>query len=141
AGGGRYDDLASTFTDMSLPGVGGSIGLTRLFDAACKSGLIARDLRTEAQIFVGFRTAELRSLALTAARQLRARGVRVDLYSGTPASVGKQLSYASKKGLRLAVMAMDEKSIVVRDLIKSEQKDVPAITEAVEIALERLGPG
>ncbi|MEI8192192.1 MAG: HisS family protein, partial [candidate division NC10 bacterium] len=122
AGGGRYDDLASTFTDMSLPGVGGSIGLTRLFDAACKGGLVDLASRTEAQVFVGFRTPELKALAQTAAKELRSRGIRVDLYSGPAANVGKQLAYAGKKGLRTAVMAMDAKSIVVRDLAKSEQK-------------------
>lgn len=140
AGGGRYDDLASTFTDMSLPGVGGSIGLTRLFDAACKSGLAAKDERTEAEMFVGFRTPELRTVAQSAARLLRSHGIRVDLYSGIPASIGKQLSYASKKGLKWALMAMDEKSIVVRDLVKSEQKDVPSVNEAVERAIEHLRP-
>jgi len=141
AGGGRYDDLASTFTDMSLPGVGGSIGVTRLFDAACKSGLVRLDARTEAEVFVGFRTPELSGLAQTLAKELRSKGLRVDLYSGPKANVGKQLGYAGKKGLRTAVMAMDAKSIVVRDLLKSEQKDVPAVEEAVALALSAARPG
>ena len=140
-GGGRYDDLASSFTDMSLPGVGGSIGLTRLFDAACKSGLVKLDSRTEAEVFVGFRTPELNALAQTLAKELRSRGIRVDLYSGPKANVGKQLGYAGKKGLHTAVMAMDAKSIVVRDLLKSEQKDVPTVEEAVGLALKAARPG
>jgi histidyl-tRNA synthetase len=138
AGGGRFDDLASTFTKLKLPGVGGSIGLSRLFDAACKSGLIKLEARSEAQVFVGFRTPEQKPLAQAVARALRERGVRTDLYAGKASGVGKQLAYAGKKGLPVAVMAMDEASIVVRDLLKSEQKDVPALDDAVAATLGLL---
>ncbi|HAH05222.1 MAG TPA: hypothetical protein DCM05_01655 [Elusimicrobia bacterium] len=134
AGGGRFDDLASTFSKLKLPGVGGSIGLSRLFDAACKSGLLKLESRTEAQAFVGFRTPEQKPLAQAVARALRGRGVCVDLFAGKANGVGKQLAYAGKKGLPVAVMVMDEQSIVVRDLLKSEQKDVPTLEEALASA-------
>lgn len=138
AGGGRFDDLASTFSKLKLPGVGGSIGLSRLFDAACKSGLHRLESRTEAEVFVGFRTPEQKTLAQEVARGLRARGVCTDLFAGKANGVGKQLAYAGKKGLPVAVVVMDQESIVVRDLLKSEQKDVPTLEEALDSAAALL---
>src|SRR5262249_55217038 len=50
--GGRYDDLASYFTDTKLPGVGISIGLTRLFSKLKEAGLLRPAARTPAEVLV-----------------------------------------------------------------------------------------
>ena len=123
ASGGRYDDLASTFTSLKLPGVGGSIGVTRLFSAATREGFIGLTRRSESQVFVGFRTPELRPLAQTIAAALRACGFGVDLFSAS-ANVSKQLSYAARKGITVAVVAMAQQSFVVRDLKTGRQIDI-----------------
>jgi histidyl-tRNA synthetase len=128
ASGGRYDDLASTFTHLRLPGVGGSIGVTRLFDALTRDSLLPMSERSESKLFVGFRTAELRPVALSVARELRKSKITVDLYSAKP-NVSKQLSYAARKGIPVALIVMSAESFVVRDLRAGTQIDVSGIDE------------
>ena len=129
-GGGRYDSLASTFTNSQYPGTGGSIGLSRLFEIARKNNLVSDKLRTEAEVCVGFRSDELVPKALEAAAALRRAGLRVDLYSGKP-KVKNQLAYADRKGFKVALLVMDESSFVVRDMASSEQSDISSLAEAV----------
>ncbi len=137
ASGGRYEDLVSTFSTLSLPGVGGSIGLTRLFYVACDKKLITLNTRTEAEAFVGFRTPELRQAAQAIARTLREFGVNVDLYSGT-GPFKKQLSYADRKGIPVAIFPMGEDSIVVKDMVANTQSDHTTASEAVNAASKLL---
>lgn len=137
ASGGRYEDLVSTFSTLSLPGVGGSIGLTRLFYVACAQNLIPMTTRTEANAFVGFRTPEQRRTAQGIAKTLRENGVNVDLYCGTGA-FKKQLNYADRKGVQVAIFPMGEDSIVVKDLRASIQSDHTSIAEAVNAACKLL---
>ncbi len=141
ASGGRYEDLVSTFSSLSLPGVGGSIGLTRLFYAACKEGLVDFDYRSEADVFVGFRKGELRETAQIVARKIRDLAVNTDLYSGS-SSFKKQLVYADKKGIPLAIFVMDKGSIVVKDMKGKTQSDHNTIDEAVSSAIQisRIDP-
>ncbi len=130
ASGGRYDDLASTFTSSKLPGVGGSIGLTRLFDLACRANLVALDAKSEAPIFVGFRTIEQRSAAEKLATALRRAGYAVDLYSAD-GRIKKQLSYADRKGSIVTALVMDVESIVVRRMSDGSQTDLTCIADAI----------
>ncbi len=133
ASGGRYDDLVSTFSKLRLPGVGGSIGLTRLFDTACKQGLVKLTRRSEAQVFVGFRTMELKALGQLIATALRAEGLRVDLFGGS-GTVTDQFRYCSRKGIALAVMLMGDSSVVVKDMARGEQSEVGTIEDAIVLA-------
>jgi len=137
ASGGRYDDLASTFTSAKLPGVGGSIGLTRLFGAAIAAGLIPEGIRSEAVAFCGYRTESEKPSALTIAKALRQSGVAVDVFSGS-GSVRRQLAYASRKGLQFAILAMGPNSFVIKDLDSGAQVDAPTVDSAVEDTLGRL---
>lgn len=131
ASGGRYDDLVSTFSKLKLPGVGGSIGVTRLFDIACKKNLIPLDRKSESDIFVGFRTDEFKPVAQQLACCLRGAGCNVDLYCGT-AAAKKQFSYAGRKNIPTLVMVMDPHAIVVRDMNTGEQVEVATIDQACE---------
>jgi len=130
ASGGRYDDLASTFTKLKLPGVGGSIGISRLFDVLRKQDRIDLSRKTEAEVFVGFRSGDQLEQAQQLATALREAGKSVDLYSGT-GNTKKQFSYADRKGFNHVVIVMGSKSIVVKDLAKGSQEDVADISAAV----------
>jgi histidyl-tRNA synthetase len=102
--GGRYDDLASYFTNTKLPGVGISIGLTRLFSKLRELDVLPPAPRTPAEALII--TMDVRYLGryLEMARMLRAAGVNTEVYLET-AKVTKQFEYADKKGFRLAVVA------------------------------------
>ena len=79
--GGRYDDLAGYYTDKKLPGVGISIGLTRLFYVLGEQGLLNDAMVTApADVLVIPMTQDL-TYPIAAATTLRAHGVRTQLYT------------------------------------------------------------
>ena len=98
--GGRYDDLASAYINKHLPGVGISIGFTRLFDVLYRNGRLDHliSAKTPADVLVIVPNEEQQPLAQETAQTLRQRGLRVELYHA-PQKLKKQLSYAEKKGI------------------------------------------
>jgi histidyl-tRNA synthetase len=90
--GGRYDDLASHYTKSKLPGVGISIGLTRLFDQLNAHKLLP-PVRNSVQILVTQMDASLGAVYLALAAELRRAGFNVENYL-EPAKLDKQLKYA-----------------------------------------------
>jgi histidyl-tRNA synthetase len=134
ASGGRYDDLVSTFSTLKLPGAGGSIGVTRLFDFACKNDLIDLCQKSEAQIFVGFRTLDLKTQAQELASLLRKQGLRVDLFSGT-SKIKKQIAYADRKGIPLLIIPMECNSILIKEMQTGDQIEKPNIAETINYVL------
>jgi histidyl-tRNA synthetase len=102
--GGRYDDLASYFTDTRLPGVGISIGLTRLFSKLKEIGLLGPLERTPAEAIVI--TLDSRYLAkyLEIATSLRSAGINTEVYLEN-AKLRNQMAYADRKNFRVAVIA------------------------------------
>ena len=96
--GGRYDDLAGNYINKHLPGVGISIGFSRLFDRLRIANKLGADRVSPADILVVMPSEELRGLTAKTAQQLRARGLKVEQYHN-PQKIGKQMGYAEKKGI------------------------------------------
>jgi len=96
--GGRYDDLAGQFTNQKLPGVGGSVGLSRLMGLILDKGLIAKGRPSPTDILITVfdegQRVELQAIAST----LRTRNYAVEIYPAAP-KLGKQIEYADKKGI------------------------------------------
>ncbi len=97
-GGGRYEDLAGSFINQKLPGVGASLGLTRLFGLLLDKGLIKAGKRSPTDILVVLPEEARRAEAAATAHQLRQRGFNVELYH-RDAKMKNQLAYAEKKGV------------------------------------------
>ena len=103
--GGRYDDLASYFTDTRLPGVGISIGLTRLFSQLKEAGLLQA-----AAAHAGRGAGHHDGRALSRSHIWRWRGgcarpgINTEVYLES-AKLGNQLAYADRKGFRVALIA------------------------------------
>ncbi len=95
-GGGRYEDLAGAFINQKLPGVGASLGLTRIFGLLLDKGLITAGRRSPTDIMVVLPEEARRGEAAATANQLRQRGFNVELYH-RDAKVKNQLAYAEKK--------------------------------------------
>lgn len=127
--GGRYDNLASKYTKQVLPGVGASLGVDRLIAAMeeLKHPLITGQ-STPAQVLVVNFDAERLGDYQRIARTLRAAGVNVEVYPDAK-KVGQQLSYAEKRGFKLAVIAgpaeFEQGVWKVKDLAKREEVAVP----------------
>ena len=101
--GGRYDNLAGYYIDKALPGVGISIGLTRLFYVLDEQGLLNPELPSApADALVLPMTADP-APAIALAEALRSGGVRVQLY-GEQKKFKQKMSYADKLGVPFAVL-------------------------------------
>jgi histidyl-tRNA synthetase len=126
--GGRYDDLASYFTATKLPGVGISIGLSRLFAKLKEMNLLKSPLRTPAEVLVTIMDAQFLSRYLSWANRLRGEGINTEVYLEA-AKLGDQLSYADKKGFRVALVAgsreMEQGVVQVKQLATKSTTNCP----------------
>ena len=96
--GGRYDNLAGSFINRKLPGVGISLGLTRLFAKLIAEQRLPLGPKCPTQVLVVLPLAELREETASLARLLRERGLNVEMYH-TPGKIANQLRYAARKGI------------------------------------------
>lgn len=96
--GGRYDDLASAYIRKKLPGIGISIGLTRIFAKLVKEGRLPLGPKAPTQVLVAFLKGVERNVVADAAQRLRRRGLKVEMYH-EPRKLDAQLRYASRKGI------------------------------------------
>ena len=101
--GGRYDDLAGYYTERQLPGVGISIGLTRLFYVLDEQGLLNPELPSAPADALVLPMTEDAGAAIALAEQLRSAGIRVQLY-GEQKKFKQKMSYCDKLGVPFAVL-------------------------------------
>ena len=140
--GGRYDNLAEYYTDKQLPGVGISIGLTRLFYVLSEQGLLSEDFVSAPCDALVIPMTEEQGFAVSAATALRAGGVRTQLY-GEKKKFKAKMSYADKLGVPfVALVGEDEVSegvLSVKDMQSGEQvKLTPAqAAEYIRKAVEK----
>lgn len=125
--GGRYDNLAGHYTKSKLPGVGISIGATRLFYQLIEAGLIA-DGAAVADVLVAELDPALGTDYRRLASELRAAGLNTEIpFDG--GKLAKQLKYADRAGIAVVVlMGSDEKArgtATVKHLAKGDQVEVP----------------
>ena len=123
--GGRYDNLAGYYIDKPLPGVGISIGLTRLFYVLDEQGLLNPDLpASPADALVLPMTADP-GPAIALAEALRSRGLRVQLYC-EQRKFRQKLNYADKLGVPFAVLLGEDEIAAnvcsVKHMISGEQR-------------------
>jgi histidyl-tRNA synthetase len=117
--GGRYDNLVGGFLRQNLPGVGMSIGLTRIFSKLLSEGKIETGAACPTEILVVQLPETPRERAMETGRALRDRGFNVEVYH-EPKKVGQQIRYATRKGIRYAWFPDAEKH-EVKDLASGQQ--------------------
>lgn len=101
--GGRYADLASHYTKSKLPGVGISIGATRLFSQLVELGLIKAEAKGTSQVVILNVEAALGPEYLAIAKALRDQGINTEVYGGED-KLGKQMKYADRTGAPVALL-------------------------------------
>ena len=101
--GGRYDNLAGYYIEKSLPGVGISIGLTRLFYVLDEQGLLNPQLPSAPADALVLPMTESAAPAIALAETLRSAGLRVQLY-GEQKKFKQKMAYANKLGVPFAVL-------------------------------------
>ena len=126
--GGRYDNLAEYYTDRQLPGVGISIGLTRLFYVLGEQGMLNPDLPTApADVLVLPMTEDL-APAISLSTRLRGAGVRTQLYTEQKKFKAK-MNYADKIGVPYVIFLGDDEIaagvVACKDMKNGEQTKLP----------------
>ena len=133
--GGRYDNLAEYYTDRQLPGVGISIGLTRLFYVLGEQGMLNPDLPTApADVLVLPMTEDL-APAISLSTRLRGAGVRTQLYTEQKKFKAK-MNYADKIGVPYVIFLGDDEIaagvVACKDMKTGEQTKLP-FTETLDL--------
>ena len=133
--GGRYDNLAEYYTSKQLPGVGISIGLTRLFYVLGEQGMLNPDVPTAPADALILPMTEDISAAVALATQLRAAGLRTQLYT-EPKKFKARMNYADRLGVPFVLFLGDDEIkdgvVSVKNMKSGEQVKVsPA--EAIEL--------
>ncbi len=122
--GGRYDNLAEYYTDRKLPGVGISIGVTRLFYVLGEQGLLNDALNTAPADVLLLPMTEDLSFAVSLATRLRERGLRAQLYTENKKFKAK-MNYADKTKIPYVLfLGEDEVAsgvVTCKDMVTGEQ--------------------
>ncbi len=139
--GGRYDNLAGSFTKTHLPGVGGSIGISRILGALA-GGQLSTSLVEVAPLVVVLSPDDpaLRPVAARTAAELRASlPARVELYPGEH-SHKRQMKYANARGARFAITVDADDVLALKDMTAGSPTETHAPADlgpAIARALER----
>ena len=141
--GGRYEDLASHYTKSKLPGVGISIGATRLFWQLREAGIVST-AESSVEVMVGLVEDSRLPDSLDIARRLRAAGINAEVQLEAK-KLAKQFQYADRAGIRFVILFGDEEAgrgvVKVKDLKTQEQfeltRDEMAATLKVELEQQR----
>ncbi len=138
--GGRYDNLAEYYTNKKLPGVGISIGLTRLFYVLGEQKYLNPAMNTSpADVLILPMTEEL-SAAVSFATVLRNAGIRAQLY-GEKKKFKAKMNYANKLGVPFVIILGEDELrdglYSVKDMVTGQQQTLPR-DEAVALIAQQL---
>ena len=140
--GGRYDNLAEYYTDKQLPGVGISIGLTRLFYVLEEQGLLNPDLNAApADVLILPMTEDL-SPAIALATAWRSAAIRVQIYT-EPKKFKARMNYANKLGVPFVALLGEEElaagEVALKNMLTGQQERVK-MDAAAGWLLSRVAP-
>lgn len=125
--GGRYDDLAGVFINRKLPGVGISIGLSRLVPQLIKAGLLKAERACTASVLITMQNPAHLSRYLNMAAHLRKAGIATEVFLENK-KLGAQMRYADKRGFQIVLVADDpefeKESVRLKVMQSGEQKEV-----------------
>ncbi|MEH1796946.1 histidine--tRNA ligase [Nostoc sp.] len=139
--GGRYEELVGVFLGEKMPGVGISIGLTRLISRLLKAGILSTLAATPAQVMVVNIQEDLMPTYLKVSQNLRQAGINV-ITNFDKRPLGKQFQLADKQGIQFCVIIGSEEAAVQKSSLKNlktgEQVEVLLVDLAEEVK-RRLG--
>ncbi|MBQ4557777.1 MAG: histidine--tRNA ligase [Clostridia bacterium] len=134
--GGRYENLAGFYTDKKLPGVGMSIGLTRLFYQLRENNLLKDMNQSIAQALI-INMEENYDYAIKVAKELRELGVRVEMYLEN-GKMKNKISYADKNNIPYAIVIGEDEikanKVMLKDM-KAFNQSLLSVEEAAKVIL------
>ena len=137
--GGRYDNLAEYYTDRKMPGVGISIGLTRLFAQLKENNLIKETSRTISDVLI-ISMVEDYSKSIQVATMLRNKDIKTQIYFGDKA-IKAQFKYANKLGIPFVIVIGEDEvktnTISLKNMETGEQKQM-SLEEAYKVIQKNI---
>ncbi len=134
--GGRYDNLAEYYTKQTLPGVGVSIGLTRLFSQLKENNIIENNSKTLVEVLVLPMDTTGMEYAINTADTLRKSGVCADVFYGGK-NMKQKMKYANKAAIPYVAIIGEEEinnnTVMLKNMITGEQKAVSPSAITAEI--------
>ncbi|MBR6253252.1 MAG: histidine--tRNA ligase [Clostridia bacterium] len=125
--GGRYDNLAEYYTNKTLPGVGISIGLTRLFYVLNEYKLLKENKQKSISKVIVLPMIEDLTYPIKVATMLREKGINTEIFLEEKA-FKKKLNYANKQNIpHVIIVGEDEVSqnkVTLKDMTSGEQKTI-----------------
>lgn len=122
--GGRYENLANNFSKQNLPGVGMSIGLTRLFYQLQELGLVSQMHGVSTDVLVLPMDPSLHIYAIEVLKKVKDQGLKADIYLET-GKFKKKMNYADKIGAKYAIIIGEEeannKEVSIKNMESGEQ--------------------
>ena len=136
-GGGRYDGLIVMFLGEEVPACGFSLGLERILVVMSERKMFPESVTgASADVLVTLFEGEPAGDALAVAAALRREGLRVDVYP-EPDKIGKQVKFASSRGIRFAAIIGESErqggTVTIKDLTAGGQQTVPRATAASHV--------
>ena len=143
-GGGRYDNLVGMFAGQDIPACGFSLGLERILVVMGERGMFPENIGTAgADVMVAVWSEESLGDSLKLAQDLRAAGLRVDLYPEAD-KLGKQFKYASSRAVSFVAVVGDEErargEVAIKDLRSGEQQSINRGSAASELRRKLVLP-
>jgi histidyl-tRNA synthetase len=141
--GGRYENLVGMFVGEKMPGVGISIGLTRLIRNLLDEKIVTPLAATPAQVMVLNMQSDLINIYLKIAQDLRNSGINV-ISEFADRALGKQLNRANKLGVPICIILGSNEyqtgTCRLKNLATGEQIDLPMdnLIDGVKEQLDRL---
>lgn len=142
--GGRYNDLVSTLSgnpEDKYPGVGLSIGLTRLIPTLIKANYLSAETQTVANVLVTCQDKKFISKYQEIGSMLRGKGIKTDVYLNKSTNLPKQLDYANKKKYKYVIIAnkyeFEENSVAIRNMNEATQETV-LITDIIDYLKDKI---
>lgn len=119
-GGGRYNQLIGMFLGRDIPATGTSFGIERIIDVMTELDMLPVS-KTSTAVLVTTFNAETQPSSIQLVTALRKAGLNSELYFKAKDSIGKQLKYANRKGIRFAVIAGPDEIAQGRATLKDLQ--------------------
>lgn len=134
--GGRYDDLVARFGTASLPAVGASVGVDRIFAAMEKLGIVKQE-KTLTKVLVLNFDPDCETIGETLVSKLRAAGIPSEIYLGKELTFKGQLAYAVRLEFPgVLIVGSREKeagTVQVKNMLLRTQETIPQVDVVSEV--------
>ena len=133
--GGRYENLTAYYTDQKLPGIGISIGLTRLFSQLKEKDLITENKRSLTQVLVIPFDRKDMQYTLSLASKIRTAGINTDIYYQDK-KMKTKLNYANRLNIPYVILIGEDEIKLNKATLKNMETGEQELLTVEEIILK-----